>query len=63
MRPTIDVNWFPNTETNWYWTSSGIGDLIGWDAGSAGVVDFGIGLVGGINRSNTVPARLVRGGQ
>ena len=63
VRPTIDVNWFPNTETNWYWTSSGIGDLIGWDAGSAGVVDFGIGLVGGINRSNTVPARLVRGGQ
>ncbi|MBP8282815.1 MAG: DUF1566 domain-containing protein [Chromatiaceae bacterium] len=57
--PTIDTAWFPNTYSDWYWSSSP-------DANStpvAWVVDFYFGTDGLNLKSEGRPVRLVRGGQ
>jgi Protein of unknown function (DUF1566) len=54
--PTIDATWFPNTQGNWYWTSSPYaGDSYGaWSVG------FYYGGVGYYYRSDASHVRLVR---
>ncbi len=55
-RPTIDSAWFPNTQANWYWTSSPDPD----GSGNAWYFDFGNGYAGNYNRDDLSYLRLVR---
>jgi len=57
--PTIDMAWFPNTLSTWYWSSS---PLSGY-TGEAWFVDFGLGYGSFDYTDGAKPARLVRGGQ
>jgi hypothetical protein len=63
--PTIDTNWFPNTQGNVFWSASPIAG----DSTSAWIVSFGNGGVtygGGVRpgvRSVSYYVRLVRAGQ
>ena len=56
VSPTIDSNWFPNTQTGWYWTSSPYAG----NASYAWYVDFSYGDVSNGYRPSDVFLRLVR---
>ncbi|MBB1089709.1 DUF1566 domain-containing protein [Rhodopseudomonas palustris] len=56
--PAVDINYFPNTQTSWFW--SGYPDLD--DSNAAWVVGFHYGVTKSIYRSFECPIRLVRGG-
>ena len=59
-RPAIDTEAFPDTERDWYWTST----PCTWDEESAvWVVYFGLGLVGDHGRYSLGCVRAVRSGQ
>jgi PKD repeat protein len=57
--PTIDATWFPNTQGDWFWSSS---PYVG-NADVAWVVYFNSGGVGSSARDSTFYVRLVRAGQ
>ena len=54
--PTIDTTWFPNTQVNYYWSSS---PYVGY-SDSAWFVYFDNGYVSGSNRGYNLHVRLVR---
>ncbi len=58
--PAIDTNYFPQTQSNWYWSSSPVAN----NSGNAWAVDF---INGGdsdtVSRFNDFHVRLVRSGQ
>ena len=56
FNPSIDTNYFPNTESSWFWTSSPIAGI----DGDAWVVGFYYGSVYYINRDFSGRVRLVR---
>jgi hypothetical protein len=57
--PAININYFPNTESAHYWSSS---PYAGY-SGSAWNVGFGSGSGGGNGKGNRLAVRLVRGRQ
>jgi len=57
--PTVDAAYFPDTESDWYWSS----DIYAVDPTGAWVVLFSTGRVQLNGRSNTSFVRLVRSGQ
>jgi hypothetical protein len=57
--PSIDANYFPATQSNWYWTS----DTYAPGPSGAWVVDFGGGGTGAGNKTHSFYVRLVRSGQ
>lgn len=64
FNPAIDTDYFPQTQSNWYWSSSPVAN----DSGKAWAVDFingGDSVTGGLNASrfNDFHVRLVRSGQ
>ena len=55
--PAIDTDAFPDTESDWYWTST----ITAWSSGRAWVVDFGGGYVDGGRRYDVIACvRAVR---
>jgi PKD repeat protein len=59
FNPSIDTNFFPNTQSNWYWSSSPVAS----GGGDAWGVDFGGGGGGGDAKANSFFVRLVRASQ
>jgi hypothetical protein len=57
--PTIDTAFFPNTPSDWFWSSSPRAN----DAYDAWDVGFGYGYVGYYGKDSAKYVRLVRGGQ
>ena len=57
--PAIDKEIFPDTKSDYYWTS----DVCAWDAGYAWYVDFSGGRVGGWYKGDSVYVRAVRSSQ
>lgn len=57
--PAIDGNYFPNTQSNWYWTS----DLYAPDPAFAWNVFFNFGYAVALDLDGNVHVRLVRSGQ
>jgi hypothetical protein len=57
--PSIDTNYFPNTQIDWYWSASPVAD----DRDGAWVVSFFNGDVNWYDKYNSNFVRLVRGGQ
>ena len=53
--PAIDTNYFPNTASTWYWSSSPIAD----NGGNAWIVYFGVGNDGYGTRGSSYRVRLV----
>ena len=66
--PKIDITWFPNTQANYYWSSTPyVGSGATWELGNTKIVDFGYsGCIFCRNsssideRSSARPVRLVR---
>ena len=58
VEPAIDTDYFPNTVSNWFWSSS---PYVG-NASYAWVVDFNNGNVFNYSRFSVSAVRLVRGG-
>ena len=54
--PAIDTNFFPDTKSDWYWTSSSSA----FDSGGAWVVGFSGGGSSGFGRSGSAFVRAVR---
>ena len=55
--PAIDVDYFPQTKSTWYWSAS----PCAWAPGSgAWIVDFGNGLVSNLVQNGTAFVRAVR---
>ncbi|MBY6032155.1 DUF1566 domain-containing protein [Marinobacter daepoensis] len=59
-QPAIDTDAFPDTESDWYWTST---PVAGYEDAARWVVDFGDGYVYGLNRYDYACVRAVRAGQ
>ncbi|MFB2704261.1 Lcl C-terminal domain-containing protein [Marinobacter shengliensis] len=59
-RPAIDTEAFPDTENDWYWTST---PVAGYEDAARWVVLFGYGLVLGYHRNGGACVRAVRAGQ
>ena len=57
--PAIDMTYFPNTVSDWFWSSS----PYAYGTNYAWVVSFGYGSDGYGNKGNGYAVRLVRGGQ
>ncbi len=57
--PAIDTNYFPATQSNWYWTS----DIVMYYPSSAWIVSFGGGKSTEVNRTGSMYIHLVRFGQ
>ncbi len=57
--PAIDVDAFPDTDSDWYWTST----PCAWNDTAVWVVSFYLGNVGGSHRYNGGCVRAVRAGQ
>jgi hypothetical protein len=57
--PAINSNFFPNTPSGWFWSSSPYADY----ASSAWYVDFCYGSVSNDDKYYPGYVRLVRGGQ
>ena len=59
--PAINTDFFPDTQSDWYWTKTPCAwnDTAG-PSGSVWVVSFNDGLVGGLHRSASAFARAVR---
>jgi hypothetical protein len=62
--PAIDTDFFPNTQSSIFWSSS----PYAYSAGGTWSLGFDYGFVGnfygeGYGKSNSFQARLVRGGQ
>ena len=59
QNPAIDSTAFPNTVSDWYWSSTTYAD----HPVSARYVDFKNGWTNALDKSNTILVRLVRSGQ
>jgi hypothetical protein len=59
-RPAIDTEAFPDTESDWYWTST---PVAGYEDAARWVVGFDDGDVDGGNRLSGACVRAVRAGQ
>jgi hypothetical protein len=59
ITPSIDISYFPNTESSHYWSSSPYANYSGY----AWIVNFGYGYDNYLNRGNNNVLRLVRSGQ
>jgi hypothetical protein len=59
LDPSINLSVFPNTPSQWFWSSSAYAA----HSGSAWAVDFGYGFHGSAYRDDNGAVRLVRGGQ
>ena len=59
VEPAIDQNYFPNTQSDWYWSSSPNANY----TNGAWVLNFSNGKSYGDFRVNGYYVRLVRGGQ
>ena len=57
--PTIDTDYFPETQSNWFWSASPYAGNSYYAWG----VDFGYGSGYGANESSALFVRLARGGQ
>ncbi len=57
--PAIDVEAFPDTESNWYWSST----PTAWNDAAVWVAPFSLGLVGSLLRNDLACVRAVRAGQ
>ena len=57
--PAINARFFPNTPSNWFWSSS----PYAYGSGYAWIVAFGYGDVYGYGKDYDFHVRLVRGGQ
>ena len=57
--PAIDVEVFPDTKSDWYWSST----PAVWNGAAVWVVYFSYGLVGSDLRYNSACVRAVRAGQ
>jgi hypothetical protein len=55
-KPAIDTGFFPNTENDWYWTST----PAAWDPSCAWVVYFDYGYASGYRRGDDAFVRAVR---
>lgn len=58
-KPAIDTEFFPDTKSDWYWTSEELAD----DSGFAWIVVFGYGFVGYGDKTGYNYVRPVRSGQ
>jgi hypothetical protein len=55
--PAIDTDVFPDTQSDWYWTST----ITAWSPGCAWIVSFGLGLAYDYHRDDSYAcARAVR---
>ena len=59
INPSIDQDYFPNTEANWFWSSS----PYAIDSSYASHVNFSLGGAGSSSKSDLLRVRLVRAGQ
>lgn len=57
--PAIDTDRFPDTRSNWYWTST----PCAWNEAACWVVYFSLGLVNYNHRDDSACVRAVRAGQ
>ena len=57
--PAVDTTFFPNTQSNYYWSSTTFADY----TGNAWFVYFYNGYVNNVNKDITYYVRAVRGGQ
>jgi hypothetical protein len=57
--PAIDVEVFPDTESDWYWSST----PTAWNDAAVWVVDFNYGCVLSLRRGSSACVRAVRAGQ
>nr|BBJ03774.1 hypothetical protein YBY_16220 [Marinobacter nauticus] len=60
LRPAIDTEAFPDTESDWYWTSTPVAE---YEDAARWVVYFSLGHVGDYYRDDYACVRAVRAGQ
>ena len=59
IRPAIDTEKFPDTKSDWYWSST----PTAWNSGARWVVLFGLGNVNDLNGYNRACVRACRASQ